>query len=126
MCVYVCVYKISCTHTHTHTHLHTYTLTHLHLHLHTHTHTHTHRLFFIPMALQSSGLTDVGVIIGTLLTAYVMIGIDEIAIEIEEPMRLMPFNQACYIVCNNSIIIAIEIEEPMRLMPFNQACCIVL
>jgi hypothetical protein len=78
------------------------------------------------MALQSSGLTDVGVIIGTLLTAYVMIGIDEIAIEIEEPMRLMPFNQACYIVCNNSIIIAIEIEEPMRLMPFNQACCIVL
>ena len=100
MCVYVCVYKISCTHTHTHTHLHTYTLTHLHLHLHihTHTHTHTHRLFFIPMALQSSGLTDVGVIIGTLLTAYVMIGIDEIAIEIEEPMRLMPFNQACCIV----------------------------
>jgi hypothetical protein len=94
MCVYVCVYKISCTHTHTHTHLHTYTLTLTH----THTHTHTHRLFFIPMALQSSPLSDVGVIIGTLLTAYVMIGIDEIAIEIEEPMRLMPFNQACCIV----------------------------
>jgi putative membrane protein len=46
----------------------------------------------IPLALAHMKLPALTVIVGTLLTSYIMVGIDEIAIEIEEPMRLMPLN----------------------------------
>ena len=49
----------------------------------------------IPLSLVGAGLPNFAVILGTLFTSYVMIGIDEIAIEIEEPMRLLPLNDLC-------------------------------
>jgi predicted membrane chloride channel (bestrophin family) len=50
----------------------------------------------VPSALQSSGMSSIAVIFGTVFIAYVMIGIDEIAVEIEEPFRLLPLNQVFF------------------------------
>jgi predicted membrane chloride channel (bestrophin family) len=49
----------------------------------------------VPPSLVGSGLPNFAVILGTFFTTYVMVGIDEIAIEIEEPMRLLPLNDLC-------------------------------
>lgn len=66
----------------------------------------------IPLALKGMHLSPPTVIFGTFLTAYIMIGIDEIAIEIEEPMRLLPLNQICN-ACMLDIVSRLAPDPPM-------------
>ena len=55
----------------------------------------------VPLSLVGSGLPNFAVILGTFFTSYVMVGIDEIAIEIEEPMRLLPLKDLCISIMND-------------------------
>ena len=67
----------------------------------------------VPLVLGDLNMSCATIVLGTLLTSYVMVGIDEIAIEIEEPMRLLPLVQ----LCNATMKDAVSRLVPMPPMP---------
>jgi predicted membrane chloride channel (bestrophin family) len=72
----------------------------------------------IPPALVGAGLPNYAVIVGTFFTTYVMVGIDEIAIEIEEPMRLLPLNDLCISIMSD-VAGRLAPEDNMPSLPWN-------
>eukprot|EP00565_Helicotheca_tamesis_P000908 CAMPEP_0185737492 /NCGR_PEP_ID=MMETSP1171-20130828/30513_1 /TAXON_ID=374046 /ORGANISM="Helicotheca tamensis, Strain CCMP826" /LENGTH=280 /DNA_ID=CAMNT_0028408419 /DNA_START=445 /DNA_END=1287 /DNA_ORIENTATION=+ len=52
-------------------------------------------LAILPLALVSSGTPSLGAMVAGALVSYVLIGVDEIGMEIENPFPLLPLQQAC-------------------------------
>ena len=50
------------------------------------------RLACVPLGLESLGLALPAVALATLGTSYVMVGIDQIGLELEQPFQLLPMN----------------------------------
>ena len=46
----------------------------------------------VPLGLESLGLALPAVALATLGTSYVMVGIDQIGLELEQPFQLLPMN----------------------------------
>ena len=72
----------------------------------------------VPLSLVGSGLPNFAVILGTFFTSYVMVGIDEIAIEIEEPMRLLPLNDLCITIMSD-VVSRLVPEDNMPLLTWH-------
>ena len=58
-------------------------------------------LFLTPMSLIASGLPTTGVALATTASAYVLIGLDEVGMEIEGAFKLLPLQQLCGITQND-------------------------
>jgi predicted membrane chloride channel (bestrophin family) len=52
-------------------------------------------LSVLPLGLLGSGVPTVGTILATAFIAYVMIGLDELGMELELPFPLLPLQQLC-------------------------------
>jgi predicted membrane chloride channel (bestrophin family) len=55
----------------------------------------------VPLSLAGIGLPNVAIVMGTFFTSCIMIGLDEIAIQIEEPMRLLPLFDLCNLIMSD-------------------------
>ena len=71
----------------------------------------------VPLALGGLHMPDLTIILGTFLTSFIIIGIDQVAIEIEEPMRLLPLAQLCK-SANKDCVSRLVPHPPM---PFTQS-----
>lgn len=85
---------------------------------------HTSRLLclylsLLPLSLLGSGAIPATVIMTTLLTAYILVGIDEIGLKIERPFPFIPMHSICMMSQNNVINQCVM----MRDMPDISASC---
>jgi predicted membrane chloride channel (bestrophin family) len=55
-------------------------------------------IFFLPVSLIAAALPPLGVTLATTCAAYVIIGIDEVGMEIENSFQLLPLQQLCWAV----------------------------
>ena len=50
------------------------------------------RLTCVPLGLEGLGLALPVVVLATIGTSYIMVGIDKIGVELEQPFQLLPMN----------------------------------
>jgi len=56
---------------------------------------------FLPLGLSSMSLSLLVVLVAQFLTSYVLLGIDEIGVELEQPFALLPLNSLCEAIMND-------------------------
>jgi ion channel-forming bestrophin family protein len=55
-------------------------------------------ILFMPIALVASGMSMLGVVMATMISTYVLVGIDEVGMEIEHCFPLLPLQQMAHAV----------------------------
>jgi predicted membrane chloride channel (bestrophin family) len=59
-------------------------------------------LFSLPVSLVSMSLSNLGVVVATMIATYVLVGIDEVGMEIENCFQLLPLQQLSAAVQNSA------------------------